>query len=467
MDTEHIILSRLQFGATASFHIIFPSLIIGLSFYLTAVKAMWLRTGNNLYELQYRYWCNFLGVAFIFAIVTGIVLSYQLDTLFNGLYDQTREVLLPIRKFEFLNLMLLEAGSIGIMVLGREKVGDRLHFIATLTFTLGVIVAGVCILSRNSWMQTPAGVVFENGDLMVEDWGSVILNPSFPYVFFHVILAALLSTAFVILGLSAWYLLHDRHLAFSRFGLKFTIVAISILAPLQLLSGHLQGTNTRDHQPVKLAAIEGLWETTKGAPLVLFAIPDEQQETNHYALEIPGLASLVITHDLDGEVRGLKSVPPADRPNVPIVFFSFRIMVAAGILMLGLACVGLVLIRRRRLFSSTRFLRACLWMTPAGLIATIAGWCVAEAGRQPWVAYGLIRTVDVIHPATASQVEWSLTIFGLTYCVLLVIFLSAVWRLVSRGVEQSLIHAESGRIIELVQGRREEYPGQEDVPMPQ
>ena len=389
MDIDPVVLARLQFGATASFHILFPCLIIGLSSYLAVLELLWLRTGHTMYRTLFDFWIRPFAVVFVIGVATGVVLSFQLDTAFGGFYEHTVDVLVPIRRVEFINAMLLEAGCFGVMVWGRPYVGRRLHLAATLIVTLGVYVSVFCVLSRNSWMQTPAGYLLTDGELRLADWQAAVFNPSFPYRFAHMVGAAWTSTAFVVLGVFAAILLRSPgHVMASR-GLRAAVIAGALLVPLQMLSGDLHGLNTRDHQPIKLAAMEGLWHTTRGAPLVPFAVPDPATETNRLALEIPNLASLILTHDPDGELLGLSEVPRHERPNVPIVFYSFRIMVACGLLMLVVAVTGLLLLLRQRLTKSSWYLRLCCWSAPAGLIATIAGWCVTEAGRQPWVVYGV------------------------------------------------------------------------------
>jgi len=420
VNIDSIVLARMQFAATASFHIIFPCLIIGLSSYLLALEILWLKTGRRIYRQQFEFWIRPFAAFFITGVITGIVLSYQLDTIFGGFYERTVDVLVPIRQLEFANAVLLEAGCFGIMVWGWRRVGDRLHVIATSIVTLGVYVSVFCILSRNSWMQTPAGHVFIDGTLGLDNALAAVFNPSFPYRFVHMVGAAWLSSAFFIMGISSTLLLHRPGHSLARQSLRVAVITAAVLLPLQILTGDLHGLNTRDHQPMKLAAMEGLWQTTEGAPLVPLALPDPVTEQNRYAVEIPRLASLIITHDLAGVVLGLNEVPASDRPNVPIVFASFRIMVALGMLMLVVAMTGLYLLRRKQLFETRWFLRVLCWMTPSGFLATIAGWCVTEAGRQPWVVYGLVRTTEVVDTVARHRVPGMLVLIGISYVVLLV-----------------------------------------------
>ena len=420
MNLEPVVLARLQFGATASFHILFPCLIIGLATYLAALKILWMKTDRTIYRAQFEFWVKPFAAVFVIGVVTGVVLSWQLDTVFSGFYEQTVDVLVPIRKIEFANAMWLEAGCFCIMVWGRNRVGERLHLLATLAVTVGIYVSVFCILARNSWMQTPDGFVLVDGRLRLEDWRAAVFNPSLPYRFVHMVGAAWISTGFVVAGVNAWILLKDDRHALARQGLRTALLASMVLVPLQVISGDLHGLNTRDHQPVKLAAMEGLWHTRAGAPLVPFAIPDPGGERNRYALEIPKLASLIITHDPDGVVEGLSEVPKAERPNVPIVFYSFRIMVGLGLLMLAVAALGGYLMWTRRLFGERRFLRLCCCVAPSGLLATIAGWCVTEAGRQPWVVYGLIRTGEITRANPVEQTLGTVALIGAAYVALLV-----------------------------------------------
>lgn len=434
MEIDHVLLTRFQFGFTASVHIIFPSLLIGLCSYILVMEALWLKTKRQVYREQWQFWIKPFAGVFILAIITGVMLSFQLDTFFSGFYYKVAAVLVPIRKIEFANAILIEAASFGIMVWGWRRVGPKLHFLATIMMQVGILISMICVLARNSWMQTPAGyVIADNGALQLANMFEVIFNPSFPYRFFHMLGAAYLSTAFVILGICAWYLLRQRHRSFARFGVRAALLVIAVLAPLQIFSGDLHGLNTKIHQPAKLAAMEGLWKTTEGAPLVLFAVPDSRNERNRFAIEIPKLASLIITHDLDGKIVGLEDIPAAERPNVPIVFYAFRVMVGMGMLMLLVGVIGLVLLRKQRLYGHRWYLRLCCLSIPSGLLATIAGWCVTEAGRQPWVAYGLIKTADVISPLPVAQDGHFLTSVVIAYLVLFSMLFYGLWRVLARG----------------------------------
>jgi cytochrome d ubiquinol oxidase subunit I len=433
MEIDQVLLARLQFGITASVHILFPCLIIGFALYLAVLEILWLKTQRDIYQIQYQFWLKPFAILFVVGAITGVVLSYQLDTFFSSFYRKTVDILLPIRELESLNTRLLIAGCFGIMIWGWRRVGSCLHLLATLLVTLGVLVSVSCILARNSWMQTPAGFAVMNGQLVITDRWAAVFSPSFPYRFAHMVGAALVSTAFIVLGISSWFLLKQRQQVFARFNLRIALAVISVAVPLQLLSGDLHGLNTRHYQPAKLAAIEALWDTTAGAPLVVFALPDQAQERNRYAVEIPKLASLILTHDPDGAITGLKAIPKDERPQVAVAFFSLRLMVGIGLLMVVVGITGLVLWHRRQVYECCWFLRLCCAMMPSGLIATIAGWWVTEAGRQPWVVYGLIKTADVVTLFPASDAIHFLSFLGLAYSALLGVAMYYFWRVIQRG----------------------------------
>lgn len=420
MAIDYVLLARIQFGLTACIHIIFPTLLIGLAAYILVMEGLWLKTQRAIYREQWQFWLRPFAAVFVLAVITGAVLSFQLNTLFGGLYEKTAAVLVPIRRIEFANAVFVLAGFFGVMVWGWRRFTPRAHFAAGLIVMLGIMISVVCVLARNSWLHTPAGYTLVDGEIQLSSLRQVLFNPSFPYRFAHMLGAALTSTAFVILGVCCGYLLHNRHQAFARLGLRAALAAAAVLVPLQIFSGDLHGLNTRDYQPAKLAAMEGLWETTEGAPLVLFAWPDSETESNRYSVEIPRLASLVITHDLNGRIAGLKAVPKDERPYVPMVFFSFRLMVGMGLLMLAVTGAGLFLLYKKRVDDCRWFLLLGRLAAPAGLIATIAGWCVTETGRQPWLIHGLVRTADAVSPLHAAQAADFIAIVISAYAVLLI-----------------------------------------------
>ena len=435
MELDAVFLSRIQFAFTVGFHILFPTLTIGLAAYLAYVEWRWLRTREEVYLAQYRFWVRIFALSFGMGVVSGIVLSYEFGTNFSRFSAATGDILGPLLSYEVLTAFFLEAGFLGIMLFGWNRVGPRLHFTATLMVAIGTSLSAFWILSANSWMQTPAGFEIVDGRFLPTDWWAIVFNPSFPYRLAHMLLASYLTTSLVVAGVCAWYLLKRRHLDFARRGMSVALWAATVLAPLQIFVGDLHGLNVQEHQPMKVAAIEGLWQTRKGAPLVMFAWPDSSAETNRFAVEIPKGASLILKHDPDGEVLGLNEAPPADRPNVPVVFFSFRVMVGLGFLFLFVAVWSLWL-RWRGGFDDRRwFLRLCVGCIPLGFVATLAGWFVAEVGRQPWVVYGLMRTADAVSPIAAAQVMTSLILFVAVYGVLFAAYLYYLGRLVAKGPE--------------------------------
>jgi len=433
MSLDPLILARLQFAFTVSFHIIFPAFTIGLASYLAMLEFLWLRTGKQLYKTVFKFWLKIFAVSFAMGVVSGIVLSYQFGTNWSGFSLAVGNVLGPLLAYEVLTAFFLEASFLGIMLFGWDKVGDRLHFVATCVVAVGTVISAFWILSANSWMHSPAGYEIRDGAYYAVDWLKVIFNPSFPYRFTHMLAAAYLTTAFVVIGVGAWYLLRHRHVEEGRLMVSMGMWFVLIFAPLQLFLGDLHGLNVRDVQPAKLAAMEGHWETGGNVPLLLFAIPDSKAERNHFEIGIPNGASLIITHSRDGEITGLKDFPPEDRPPVGIVFWSFRVMVAIGMAMIAMALAGLMLRWRGRLYEARWFLHASTWMIPSGFIAVLAGWFVTEVGRQPFLVTGLIRTADAVSPVPASNIALSLALFVITYTVVFGAGTYYLIKLVRRG----------------------------------
>lgn len=432
---DALLLSRLQFALTLSYHILFPTFTIGIAWLLVLLEGLWLKTGDARYRDYAKFWSKLFALAFGMGVVSGIVLSYEFGTNFAGFSAFAGEIIGPLMGYEVISAFFLEAGFLGIMLFGWTRVGPRLHFFATLMVALGTLASSFWILAANSWMQTPAGHALGAGHAVVADWWDVIFNPSFPLRLAHMLIAAFLSGAFAVLAAGAW---HQRRgdQAFAATHLRLGLGLAALLIPLQFLVGDLHGLKVREYQPLKLAAIEGVWETERGAPLLLFAWPDAKAETNHLEIGIPRLASLILTHDADGELQGLKSVPPDQRPPALPVFWSFRVMLGMAALMLLTAAWGLMLWRRGHLADSPRFLTLAQWMAPSGFIATLAGWWVAEIGRQPWVVHGLLRTRDALSPnLPAALVLNSLSLFLAVYTVLLAVFLFYALRLVRRGVQ--------------------------------
>jgi len=415
-NLDPILLARIQFAFTVSFHIIFPAFTIGLASWLAVLEWRWLKTGNQIYADTYRMWVKIFAVTFGMGVVSGVVLSFQFGTNWSVFSDTGGNILGPLLGYEVLTAFFLEASFLGVMLFGWNRVSPKMHFASTIIVAGGTLLSAFWILSANSWMQTPQGFrLGADGLLYPTSWLEVIFNPSFPFRFVHMITAAYLTTAFTVAGVGAYYLWRKRHVAHARVMLGMAMIMAVFVAPMQLLFGDLHGLNTFKHQPAKVAAMEGLWETERGAPLVLFGWPDQEQETTKYAIKIPKLSSLILTHELNGEVKGLKEWPKEERPPVAIVFWAFRIMVGIGMLMIATGIIALVLYIRKRLFDTRWFQYWCMALTPSGFIAVLAGWFVTEVGRQPWIVYGLMKTSDAVSPVIGTSIAISLTAFVFVY----------------------------------------------------
>ncbi len=413
---DAVLLARIQFAFTISFHIVFPAFSIGLASYLAVLEGLWLYTKRDVYLQSFRYWMKIFALVFGMGVVSGIVMSYQFGTNWSVFSDKTGPILGPLMAYEVLSAFFLEAGFLGVMLFGMNKVGPRLHFFATVMVAVGTFFSAFWILSVNSWMQTPAGYgINEVGQFIPVDWWAAVFNPSFPYRLVHMVLAAYLTTALVVGGVAAWHLLRDRGNEAARVMFSMAMWMAAIVAPIQIFAGDLHGLNTLEHQPAKIAAMEGHFETQKGAPLILFGLPDMEAEEVRFAIQIPKLGSFILTHDWNGEIRGLKEWAREDRPNVPIVFWSFRIMVGIGVLMMLLGAWSLYQRYRRKLFENDLLLRAAIVMAPSGFIAILAGWVTTEVGRQPFTVYGLLRTADSVSPVDAPAVALSLLAFVVVY----------------------------------------------------
>lgn len=432
-----LLLARMQFAFTVAFHIIFPAFTIGLASYLAMLEGLWLKTGRNVYLVLYRYWVKIFAISFGMGVVSGVVMSYQFGTNWSQFSEKVGNVLGPLLGFEVMTAFFLEASFLAIMLFGWNRVGRKLHFFSTCAVAVGTLISAFWILAANSWMQTPAGYEIRDGIFYATDWLAVIFNPSFPYRLFHMVFAAYLTTAFVVIGIACFQILRGMKTEAAIVMLKMGVLFIIFAAPLQILIGHEHGINVHEQQPIKLAAMEGHWETHKSAPMLLFAIPDQEKEMNHYELAIPKLGSLVIAHDINAVIKGLKEWPAADRPPVAIVFWSFRIMVGLGILMVVFAVTGLWLFLKNRLETTPLFLRLGVLMAPAGFIAVIAGWITAEVGRQPYTVYGLLRTVNSVSPITAESVGMSLIVFVFTYSIVFFAGIYFITRLVLAGPSET------------------------------
>jgi cytochrome d ubiquinol oxidase subunit I len=418
-NLDPIVLARAQFAFTMSFHIVFPAFSIGLASYLAVLEAIWLWTGREVFLNLFHYWLKIFAIAFGMGVVSGIVMSYQFGTNWSVFADKTGPVIGPLMAYEVLTAFFLEAGFLGVMLFGLDRVGPRLHFVATLMVAIGTLISAFWILSANSWMQTPAGyAVNPDGQFVVVDWLKVIFNPSFPYRLVHMVLAAYLTTSLVVGAVGAYHLLRAPHLAGPRVMFSMAMWMAALVAPIQILAGDQHGLNTLEHQPAKVMAMEGHYQSHKdGAPLVLFGLPDQAAGRVDYEIAIPKLSSLILKHSLDAPLAGLDTVPRENWPPVPITFWSFRIMVALGFLIFGLGLFSLWTRWRGTLFVSRPLHIFALTMGPAGFIAVLAGWITTETGRQPFTVYGLLRTADAASPLAAPAVGSSLLAFVVVYFV--------------------------------------------------
>lgn len=410
-------LARAQFAFTVSFHIIFPAFSIGLASYLAVLNALWMRTRDETYLTLFNYWKKIFAVAFGMGVVSGIVMSYQFGTNWSVFSDKAGPVIGPLMAYEVLSAFFLEAGFLGIMLFGRERVGEKLHMFATAMVAFGTLLSATWILSVNSWMQTPVGFSINDvGQFVPEDWWQIVFNPSFPYRLVHMVLAAYLTTALVVGAVGALHLLRNRKDPEARRMFSMAMWMAAIVTPLQIYAGDMHGLNTLEHQPVKVMAMEGHYEShPDGAPLILFGIPNSEEKRIDYAIEIPKLSSLILKHDLNAPLDGLDTVSDDEEPPIAIVFFSFRIMIGLGFSMLGLGLWSLWARWRGKLFEAPWLHRLALVMGPSGFLAVLAGWITTEVGRQPYTVYGLLRTSDSLAPVAAPAVATSLIAFIIVY----------------------------------------------------
>lgn len=417
--TDMIFLARLQFAFTASFHILFPAFTIGLASWLVTLEVLWLRTRRALYRELYDFWLKLFAVSFGMGVVSGVVMSYQFGTNWSEFSLAAGSVLGPLLGYEVLAAFFLEASFLGIMLFGRGRVSDGVHLLATVLVAVGTLISAFWILAANSWMHTPAGHEIREGVFWPVDWGEVIFNPSMPHRFVHMVLASYLSTAMVVAAVGAYHLLRGEQGRHAGKMLAMALPFAAVVAVVQVIAGHEHGVNVHEHQPVKLAAMEAHWESwERAAPLVLFALPDGEAEDNHWELAVPALGSLVVTGSVDGALRGLASWPASERPPVAWVFWSFRLMVGMGLLMLAVGAAGTWLLLRGSLDRQRGFLRLLVASGPAGFVAVLAGWVTAEVGRQPWVVQGLMRTADAASPVSADAVSLSLLVYLFVYAVI-------------------------------------------------
>lgn len=425
MELDPLVLARIQFAANISFHILFPTITIGLSWFLVFFRLRHTASGDEHWEQAYHFWVKVFALSFALGVVSGVSMSFQFGTNWPGFMERAGDVAGPLLGYEVLTAFFLEASFLGIMLFGKDRVSNTVHLVSAALVALGTTFSAFWILSLNAWMQTPAGFVLDGDVVRVDNWWAVIWNPSFPYRFAHMMIASILSTAFFVAGISAWRVRKKVDGPATWKVIRVCVVVAAVLSPVQLLVGDLHGLNSFKHQPAKIAAVEGVWETQRGAPLLLFAWPDEEERRNRYTVQIPKVASWFLTHDLDGEVPGLNEFEGAHPPVAP-VFWSFRAMVGIGLMMIVLSWWWLVLLFRKGTGGPV-MLTGISWMTFSGLLAVLAGWYVAEIGRQPWLVHGLVRTSEVVADHSGEAVLATLTAYLALY-----LFLLAAWVLTLR-----------------------------------
>ena len=428
---DALLLARTQFGLNIGFHILFPTLTIALAWFLVGFRLAWQRTRNPAWLATYKLWVKIFALSFAMGVVSGVAMTFQFGTNWPRYMTTVGAIAGPLLSYEVLTAFFLEATFLGVMLFGMNRVPDWLHVTSTILVAAGTTLSAFWILALNSWMQTPTGHVFQDGQWIARDWLEVIFNPSFPYRFTHMLVASGLTASFVVAGLSAWRLLLAPRDGGAWKTLRAGVRAAAVLIPVQILVGDLHGLNTLQHQPAKIAAMEAIWHTQRGAPLVLFAIPDEEYRRNDYSIELPYGASLILKHEAHAELKGLDAFAP-DHPPVKPLFFGFRIMVGVGLLMLAVSWWGAWATRGEHTAS-----RATLWalaaMTFSGWVATLAGWIVTEVGRQPWLVQGILRTRDAVGDIGAAQLGASLTGYALTYGVLLVAYVIVLTHMAGKG----------------------------------
>jgi cytochrome d ubiquinol oxidase subunit I len=429
---DALLLSRIQFAANISFHILFPTITIALGWFLLYFRIRHIKTRDPAWEEAYYFWTKVFALSFALGVVSGLVMSFQFGTNWPGFMEKTGDIAGPLLGYEVITAFFLEASFLGIMLFGRGRVSERVHLIATFLVAFGTTLSAFWILSLNSWMQTPAGFEIVNGKFIPVDWLAVVFNPSFPYRLTHKLLASTLTASFLIAGLCAWQLIRGSATGGTHKALRTAVIAASIAIPLQFVAGDMHGLNTLQHQPAKIAALEGIWQTEKSAPLTLFGIPDEAAGTTHYAVKIPKMASLILAHDMDAELKGLNEFPGAHPPVAPI-FWAFRVMVGVGTLMLVVAWTAAWLLWRRRRETSpdkVALPRPALYvlaaMTFSGWLATLAGWYVTEIGRQPFIVYGHLRTADVATTLPSPMIATTLTAYLVVYGLLLITYVGVL-----------------------------------------
>ena len=441
---DPVLLSRIQFAFLIAFHFLLPAFTIGLASYIAVLEGLFLWTRRPAYLRLSAFWVRIFAVSFGMGVVSGIVMPFQIGTNWSRYAELTASIVGPLMGYEALTAFFLEAAFLGVLLFGRKLVPPWVHFGSAVIVAAGTLFSAFWILAANSWMQTPAGFEVVDGRFVPTDWIAAIFNPSFPYRLAHTVVAVYLTTAFTVIGVAAWYLRRAQHVEESRVMITMGILLATVLLPLQLVIGDLHGVNTLEHQPQKLAAIEGIWEGGPGQPAILFAIPDETLEKNHAEIGIPKLASLYLTHSWEGHVKGLKDFAKEERPPVALPFFAFRLMVGMWLLMVGITAWAWIV--RRRGYDSRAFLYASTACIPTGYVAVTAGWTTTEVGRQPWVVYGHLRTADSVSPnLTGGDVAISLALYVVVYAVIFGAGLYYLMRLVQRGLPEDLPEARQDR----------------------
>lgn len=434
MEFDALLLSRLQFAFTIGFHIIFPAFTIGLASFLAVLEGLWLGTKKPVYRNLYLFWVKIFALSFGMGVVSGVVMSYQFGTNWSVFSAKVGSVIGPLLGYEVLTAFFLEASFLGVMLFGWKKVGPKLHFFSTCMVAIGTLISSFWILAANSWMQTPQGWDYlEDGTMFATSFVDVIFNPSLPTRLAHMVLAAFLTTAMVVAGASAFGLLTQKAVKESGTALRMAVLMMALVAPLQIVAGHQSGEVAHHYQPAKVAAMEGWWETQGQQPTLLFGWPDEDTETTHAAIGIPGMGSWFVAGDANAELQGLKAFPKEDRPPVWITFWAFRVMVAMGLAMVALGVWGAAVWALKRIDSASLYHRALVLAAPSGFIAVLAGWVAAEVGRQPWVVYGVLRTADAVSPVAAGSVATSLLFFMIVYAIVFSAGALYILRIMAKG----------------------------------
>ncbi|HSP57880.1 MAG TPA: cytochrome ubiquinol oxidase subunit I [Halomonas sp.] len=436
MELDPLLLSRIQFAFVVSFHAIFPVFTIGLASYIAVLNGLFFKTENAAWDRLALFWTRVFAVVFGMGVVSGIVMSFQFGTNWSNFSLATSNFLGPMLSYEVVTAFFLEAAFLGVLLFGRGKVPQGVHLFASIMVALGTFISSFWILSANSWMHTPTGFEMIDGRFQITDWSDAIFNPSFPFRFSHMVIASFLTGGFVVAGVSAWYLLIGRDVEANKKALSMCLWMLLFLAPAQAVVGDFHGINTLEHQPTKVAAMEGNWETMSNAPLLLFAIPDQEAQQNHFEIGIPSLASIILTHHADGEVPGIREASPEEQPPVAIVFWSFRVMVGLGFLMIAVAFLGLWLRRGGRVYEHRGYLQTLRVMTAAPFVAVLAGWIVTETGRAPWLVYGIMSHAEGLTPSlTGGMALFTLIGYMAVYAV---VFCAGVYYL-TRVVRQGML----------------------------